>query len=153
MLVQQALLLYILLALKVVFFDSISRSCYASSRSKQIVWCSCSTTTASAFSWPRSQSSVAHHRISTQRDLCKLQLAPTLGTFVILIIAFYAVGIYRLTLWHWLIVIVLYTLIDNYFSFNGINQNPISFSTIHGRFCWHCRYWTALYRSLVDEIK
>jgi len=54
----------------------------------------------------------------------------TLGTFVILIIAFYAVGIYRLTLWHWLIVIVLYTLIDNYFSFNGINQTRLVFQLI-----------------------
>lgn len=32
----------------------------------------------------------------------------TLGTFVILTIAFYAVGIKRLTLWHWLTVIVVY---------------------------------------------
>lgn len=54
----------------------------------------------------------------------------TLGTFVILIIAFYAVGIYRLTLWHWLTVIVLYTLIDNYFSFNGINQTRLVFQLI-----------------------
>ncbi|KKW82393.1 membrane protein [Acinetobacter sp. AG1] len=54
----------------------------------------------------------------------------TLGTFVILIIAFYAVGIYRLTLWHWLIVIVVYTLIDNYFSFNGINQTRLVFQLI-----------------------
>lgn len=54
----------------------------------------------------------------------------TLGTFVILIIAFYAVGIYRLTLWHWLIVILLYTLIDNYFSFNGINQTRLVFQLI-----------------------
>lgn len=54
----------------------------------------------------------------------------TLGTFVILIIAFYAVGIYRLTLLHWLIVIVLYTLIDNYFSFNGINQTRLVFQLI-----------------------
>ena len=54
----------------------------------------------------------------------------TLGTFLILIIAFYAVGIYRLTLWHWLIVIVLYTLIDNYFSFNGINQTRLVFQLI-----------------------
>ncbi|MCH7332869.1 hypothetical protein [Acinetobacter modestus] len=54
----------------------------------------------------------------------------TLGTFVILIIAFYAVGIYRLTLLNWLIVIVLYTLIDNYFSFNGINQTRLVFQLI-----------------------
>jgi len=54
----------------------------------------------------------------------------TLGTFAILTLAFYAVGIKRLTLWHWLIVIVLYTLIDNYFSFNGINQTRLVFQLI-----------------------
>lgn len=51
----------------------------------------------------------------------------TLGTFVILIVAFYAVGIYRLTLWHWLTVIVLYAVADNYFSFNGIDPTRLRF--------------------------
>lgn len=51
----------------------------------------------------------------------------TLGTFVILTIAFYAVGIYRLTLWHWLAVIVLYAVVDNYFSFNGIDPTRLRF--------------------------
>ncbi|ENX62250.1 MULTISPECIES: hypothetical protein [Acinetobacter] len=51
----------------------------------------------------------------------------TLGTFVILSIAFYAVGIYRLTLWHWLAVIVIYALADNYFSFNGIDPTRLRF--------------------------
>lgn len=51
----------------------------------------------------------------------------TLGTFVILSIAFYAVGIYRLTLWHWLAVIVLYAIADNYFSFNGIDPTRLRF--------------------------
>ena len=51
----------------------------------------------------------------------------TLGTFVILTIAFYAVGIYRLTLWHWLAVIVIYALADNYISFNGIDSTRLRF--------------------------
>ncbi|WP_312050532.1 hypothetical protein [Acinetobacter courvalinii] len=51
----------------------------------------------------------------------------TLGTFVILTVAFYAVGIYRLTLWHWLTVIVLYAVADNYFSFNGIDPTRLRF--------------------------
>ena len=51
----------------------------------------------------------------------------TLGTFVILSIAFYAVGIYRLTLGQWLAVILLYAVADNYFSFNGIDPNRLRF--------------------------
>lgn len=51
----------------------------------------------------------------------------TLGTFVILTIAFYTVGIKRLTLWHWLTVIVVYAVADNYFSFNGIDPTRLRF--------------------------
>ncbi|MGR0306861.1 hypothetical protein [Acinetobacter beijerinckii] len=51
----------------------------------------------------------------------------TLGTFIILTIAFYAVGIKRLTLWHWLTVIVVYAVADNYFSFNGIDPTRLRF--------------------------
>lgn len=51
----------------------------------------------------------------------------TLGTFVILTIAFYAVGIYRLTLWYWLTVIAIYAVADNYFSFNGIDPSRLRF--------------------------
>ncbi|KXZ63288.1 hypothetical protein [Acinetobacter venetianus] len=51
----------------------------------------------------------------------------TLGTFVILTIAFYAVGIYRLTLWHWLTVIAIYAVVDNYFSFNGTDPTRLRF--------------------------
>lgn len=54
----------------------------------------------------------------------------TLGTFVILTVAFYAVGIYRLTLWHWLAVIVLYAVADNYFSFNGIDPTRLRFQLV-----------------------
>lgn len=54
----------------------------------------------------------------------------TLGTFVILTIAFYAVGIYRLTLWHWLIVIIVYVFADNYFSFNGIDPTRLRFQLV-----------------------
>lgn len=45
----------------------------------------------------------------------------TLGTFVILTIAFIAVGIKRLTLWYWLIVISLYCLADNYLSYGQLD--------------------------------
>ena len=51
----------------------------------------------------------------------------TLGTFVVLTIAFYAVGIYRLTVWHWLTAIVIYSVADNYFSSNGIDPNRLRF--------------------------
>ena len=51
----------------------------------------------------------------------------TLGTFVVLTIAFYAVGIQRFTLWHWLVVIALYVFDDNYFSFNGIDPSRLRF--------------------------
>ncbi|QER40869.1 hypothetical protein F2A31_14635 [Acinetobacter suaedae] len=54
----------------------------------------------------------------------------TLGTFVILTIAFYAVGIKRLTLWHWLTIIVLYVFADNYFSFNGFDITRLRFQLI-----------------------
>ena len=51
----------------------------------------------------------------------------TLGTFVVLTIAFYAVGIQRFTLWYWLVVIALYVFADNYFSFNGIDPSRLRF--------------------------
>ena len=51
----------------------------------------------------------------------------TLGTFVVLTIAFYAVGIQRFTLWHWLTIVVLYVFADNYFSFNGIDPIRLRF--------------------------
>lgn len=54
----------------------------------------------------------------------------TLGTFVILTIAFYAVGIKRFTLWHWLIITTLYVFADNYFSFNGIDPTRLRFQLI-----------------------
>ena len=42
----------------------------------------------------------------------------TLATFVMLTVAFYAVGIYRLTLWHWLSLTALYVFADHYLSFS-----------------------------------
>ncbi|AZB91427.1 hypothetical protein DKE41_017840 [Acinetobacter pittii] len=45
----------------------------------------------------------------------------TLSTFVILTITFIAVGIKRLPLWHWLIVITLYCLADNYLSYGQLD--------------------------------
>lgn len=46
----------------------------------------------------------------------------TLFTFIVLWIAFYAVGIKRLPIWHWVIVILVYALIDNILYFNDFNQ-------------------------------
>ena len=54
----------------------------------------------------------------------------TLGTFVVLTIAFYAVGIQRFTLWHWLVVIALYVFADNYFSFNAIYPSRLRFQLV-----------------------
>ena len=54
----------------------------------------------------------------------------TLGTFVVLTIAFYAVGIQRFTLWHWLVVIALYVFADNYFSFNAIDPSRLRFQLV-----------------------
>lgn len=51
----------------------------------------------------------------------------TLGTFVILTVAFYAVGIRRLPLWHWLIIITLYVGADHYFSFAQIDLSRLRF--------------------------
>jgi len=45
----------------------------------------------------------------------------TLGTFVILTIAFLAVGIQRQNLWIWLLVFVVYCGLDNYLSFGQFN--------------------------------
>ena len=40
----------------------------------------------------------------------------TLGTLVVLVVAFYAVGIKRMNLYLWLAIIAVYCLIDIYFS-------------------------------------
>ncbi|MDV5187941.1 hypothetical protein [Acinetobacter baumannii] len=45
----------------------------------------------------------------------------TLGTFVILTVTFIAVGVQRLPLWHWLIVITIYWLVDNYLSYGQLD--------------------------------
>lgn len=45
----------------------------------------------------------------------------TLGTFVILTVTFIAVGVKRLPLWHWLIVITIYCLVDNYLSYGQLD--------------------------------
>ncbi len=49
----------------------------------------------------------------------------TLGTFVILTITFIAVGVKRLPLWHWLIVITVYCLIDNYLSYGQLDLSHL----------------------------
>ncbi|WP_151688414.1 hypothetical protein [Acinetobacter nosocomialis] len=49
----------------------------------------------------------------------------TLGTFAILTITFIAVGVKRLPLWHWLIVIIVYCLIDNYLSYGQLDLSHL----------------------------
>lgn len=49
----------------------------------------------------------------------------TLGTFVILTITFIAVGVKRLPLWHWLIVIIVYCLIDNYLTYGQLDLSHL----------------------------
>lgn len=49
----------------------------------------------------------------------------TLGTFVILTNTFIAVGVKRLPLWHWLIVIIVYCLIDNYLSYGQLDLSHL----------------------------
>ena len=43
-------------------------------------------------------------------------------TFAILWIAFYFVGIKRTPLWHWLVAILVYCLVDNILSYGSFNQ-------------------------------
>ncbi|AUX91113.1 MULTISPECIES: hypothetical protein [Acinetobacter] len=44
-----------------------------------------------------------------------------LFTFAILWIAFYAVGIKRMPIWHWVVAIIIYCLIDNILSYGSFN--------------------------------
>ena len=44
----------------------------------------------------------------------------TLGTLIVLIVAFWAVGIKRMNLYLWLAIIAVYCLIDIYFSYGTI---------------------------------
>lgn len=50
----------------------------------------------------------------------------TMGTFVVLLVAFFAVGIKRLPLWHWLLVLLVYCLADNLLSYGYFNQSGFS---------------------------
>ena len=49
----------------------------------------------------------------------------TVGTLVILWVAFYAVGIKRMNLYLWLAIIVVYCLIDLYFSYGHIPSSAL----------------------------
>lgn len=50
----------------------------------------------------------------------------TVLTFIVLWIAFYATAIKRLTLWHWIIVILIYCLLDNVLSYGTFNISGFS---------------------------
>ena len=50
----------------------------------------------------------------------------TLGTLIVLVVAFFAVGIKRMNLYFWLAIIVVYCLIDIYFSYGSIHPSTLS---------------------------
>ena len=50
----------------------------------------------------------------------------TILTFVMLWVAFYAVGIKQWPLWHWVIALLVYCLIDNVLSHGTFKQNQFS---------------------------
>lgn len=49
----------------------------------------------------------------------------TLGTLIVLVVAFFAVGIKRMNLYFWLAIIVVYCLIDIYFSYGSIHPSAL----------------------------
>ena len=55
-----------------------------------------------------------------------LNIWSTVLSFVMMWIAFYAVSIKQLPLWHWVIVIALYCLIDNILTYGSYNQSGFS---------------------------
>ena len=54
----------------------------------------------------------------------------TVGTFVMLTVAFYAVGIHHLVLWHWLVLVIIYVFADQYFSIGSIQPNALRFQLV-----------------------
>lgn len=53
----------------------------------------------------------------------------TLGTLIVLVVAFFAVGIKRMNLYFWLAAIVVYCLIDIYFSYGSIHPSALGRQT------------------------
>lgn len=51
-----------------------------------------------------------------------MNICSPIFTFAILWIAFYFVGIKRMSLWHWLVAILVYCLVDNILSYGSFNQ-------------------------------
>lgn len=49
----------------------------------------------------------------------------TLGTFIIALVSFYAVGIWRQNILIWVAVCSIYVLIDNYFSYSTLNIDKL----------------------------
>lgn len=56
----------------------------------------------------------------------------TVCTFILLWVAFWAVGIRRLPLWHWVLISLIYCLADNFLSYGSFNRAGFSrqFGTI-----------------------
>ena len=55
-----------------------------------------------------------------------MNIGSLIGTFIVLVMAFFAVGIKRLPLWHWLLVILIYCLSDNLLSYGQFNISGFS---------------------------
>ncbi len=55
-----------------------------------------------------------------------MNIGSTILTFVMLWVAFYAVGIKQWPLWHWVIALLVYCLIDNILSHGTFKQNQFS---------------------------
>ncbi|WP_111858933.1 hypothetical protein [Acinetobacter sp. CFCC 10889] len=49
----------------------------------------------------------------------------TLGTFIMLVVAFYAVGIKKMNLYLWFAIITVYCLVDIYLSYSGFPSSAI----------------------------
>jgi hypothetical protein len=55
-----------------------------------------------------------------------LNVWSTVFTFVVLWIAFYATAIKRLPLWHWVLALLVYCLVDNILSYGTFSMNGFS---------------------------
>ncbi len=79
-----------------------------------------------------------------------LNIWSALFSFIMLWICFYAVGIKRYTLWHWLSILAVYCLIDNllsygYFNRTGFNRQFLTMLAFISITSIGRRYWDRLW--------
>lgn len=55
-----------------------------------------------------------------------MNIASTVGTLVLMILAFWMVGIGRQTLWKWATALAIYCVIDNLYSYGSFNINAFA---------------------------